>query len=182
MTTSMIQKWTFDGYIRWLRGIKAHYRMRRDWICDAFEDNFHLEIDTNNSNSSVLEVFDGLGRGVTCYDKSSGEKPIPLVSFIPPTAGMFIWLAIHVDRHPDYYSLEKRGEDATAFLMDKLWRELADHLVLFAPGFAFDAHGPHAIGGKGTGYFRLAYSVITYDQTREAIGTFSKVLNKFFRV
>lgn len=178
MTMSMINKWTFDGYIRWLRGIKAHYRMRRDWICDAFHDNFHLEFD----GSGVLEMFDGLGRGVTCYDKSRGEKPTPLVSFIPPTAGMFVWLAVHIDRHPDFAMLERKGEDATAVLMDKLWRLLADHLVLFAPGFAFDAHGAHAIGGKGTGYFRLAYSIVTYEQTRSAIETFAKVLNRFYRI
>lgn len=54
--------------------------------------------------------------------------------------------------------------------------------MLFAPGFAFDAHGEHAIGGKGTGYFRVAYSITTYEQNRHAVETFSKVLNKFFRV
>lgn len=149
MTTSLINKWTFDGYIRWLRGIKAHYRMRRDWICDAFEDNFHLEFESNtnglSTNPAVLEVFEGLGRGVTCYAKPAegsaqakwdekrglASRGPPLVSFIPPTAGMFIWLAVHMDRHPDYQALLHKGEDATAYLMDKLWRELADNMVSF---------------------------------------------------
>jgi aromatic amino acid aminotransferase I len=54
--------------------------------------------------------------------------------------------------------------------------------VLFAPGWAFDAHGPHAIGGKGTGYFRLSYSIMTYEETRKAIGTFADVLTKFYRL
>lgn len=57
-----------------------------------------------------------------------------------------------------------------------------DGQVLFAPGWAFDAHGEHAIGGNGVGYFRLAYSTTTYEQTREAITTFSKVLTRFFKV
>jgi aromatic amino acid aminotransferase I len=59
---------------------------------------------------------------------------------------------------------------------------VTDWQVLFAPGWAFDAHGEHAIGGDGVGYFRLAYSTTTYEQTREAITTFSKVLTKFMKV
>lgn len=148
MTTAMLNKYTFDGYIRWLRGIKALYRMRRNWLCDTFEDEFHLEFEENTNgvitNQNVREVFKGLGRGVTCY-----AKPVPgsaarrwdekrgidslrgpaLVSFIPPTAGMFVWLAIHVDQHPDYRALQSKGEDATRVLMEKLWHELADNMV-----------------------------------------------------
>jgi aromatic amino acid aminotransferase I len=54
--------------------------------------------------------------------------------------------------------------------------------VLFAPGFGFDAKGPHAIGGEGMGYFRLSFSIATYEQTRTAIETFAKVLYKFYRI
>lgn len=142
----MLNKYTFDGYIRWLRGIKALYKMRRNWLCDTFEDVFHIEFEENTngvvSNQYVREVFEGLGRGVTCYAKpTAGVKKWDekrglenahgpaLVSFIPPTAGMFVWLAIHVDQHPDYRQLQAKGEDATRVLMEKLWHELADNLV-----------------------------------------------------
>jgi aromatic amino acid aminotransferase I len=136
MTTAMLNKYTFEGYIRWLRGIKALYKMRRNWLCDTFEDLFHIEFEDNSngviSNQYVREVFEGMGRGVTCYAKPTArvkkwdEKR---VSFIPPTAGMFVWLAIHVDQHPDYNQLQSKGEDATRVLMEKLWHELADNLV-----------------------------------------------------
>jgi aromatic amino acid aminotransferase I len=95
---------------------------------------------------------------------------------------MFIFLAVHIGQHPDYKTLLNDGQDANKILMDKLWLLLAENLVLFAPGWGFDAHGEHAIGGPGVGYFRLSYSIATYDQTREAIEKFSKVLTKFFRV
>jgi len=120
--------------------------MRRNWLCDTFEDVFHIEFEENTngvvSNQYVREVFEGLGRGVTCYAKpTAGVKKWDekrglenahgpaLVSFIPPTAGMFVWLAIHVDQHPDYRQLQAKGEDATRVLMEKLWHELADNLV-----------------------------------------------------
>jgi len=152
----MLNKYTFDGYIRWLRGIKALYKMRRNWLCDAFEDQFHLEFEENAngviSNQLVREVFKGLGRGVTCYAKPTAGSALQrwdekkgvqsalgpaLVSFIPPTAGMFVWLAIHIDQHPDYRQLEAKGEDATRVLMEKLWHELADNLVCPLPLFYY---------------------------------------------
>lgn len=197
MTAMLLQKWGFDGYIRWLRGIKATYRTRKTWMCDTFDDFFHLEFDGAPNgvatNAAVRDVLD-FGRGVTCYAKNvrpsawdekrglAGRHGPPLISFIPPTAGMFIFLAVHIDQHPDYHSLEAKGEDATRKLLDKLWQLLADNLVLFAPGWAFDANGPHAIGGKGTGYFRLSYSIATYEETRKAIGTFADVLTQFYRL
>ena len=32
MITKLMLEWGYDGYIRWLRGIKATYAMRRDWM------------------------------------------------------------------------------------------------------------------------------------------------------
>ena len=90
---------------------------------------------------------------------------------------MFIFLAVHLDSHPSYASL---GGDAEAdrILMDKIWHELADNKVLFAPGWGFDARGEHNIGGPGVGYFRLSYSVATYEQVRKAVGVLREVLVK----
>lgn len=54
--------------------------------------------------------------------------------------------------------------------------------MLFAPGWAFDAHGEHHIGGQGVGYFRLSFSTATYDELREGIEKFAKILHKFYRL
>lgn len=103
LTTTLLQTWGFDGYVRWLRGIKATYRMRKTWICDTFEDVFHLEFEEAGSlvsNPSVLDVGMNLGKGVTCYAKPktgtveakwdekrglTSKRGPALVSFIPPT-------------------------------------------------------------------------------------------------
>ena len=95
---------------------------------------------------------------------------------------MFIFLAVHLDEHPDFAALTQRGEDATRVLSEKLWKELAENLVLFAPGWGFDAHGAHAIGGPGIGYFRLSFSIATYEQTRTAVEKFQQVLLKFYKL
>lgn len=95
------------------------------------------------------------------------------------SAGMFVFLAVHLSSHPDYAALKAKGEPATDLLIDKLWRTLAEDLVLFAPATSFDANGVHNIGGEGVGYFRLSYSVVTYEETQKAIETFEKILRKF---
>jgi aromatic amino acid aminotransferase I len=186
LTLTMLHHWGWDGYVRWLRGIKANYRMKRDWMLDALADAFHLEADGDGLNPLVCAL--PLGRGYTGYARGSAESAEarwdekrgvqsahgkPLVSFIPPSAGMFIFLGVHLSSHRDY------GRLGTRELMDKLWRKLAEHHVLFAPGWAFDANGPHNIGGEGVGYFRLSFSIVTYEQTRDAMDEFAKVLKKF---
>ena len=149
MTAKLLQQWGFEGYVRWLRGIKSTYRMRKTWMCDTFDDFFHLEFDENTngvSTNSLVQPVLGVGRGVTCYAKPiegsveakwdekrgmTSKRGPPLVSFIPPTAGMFVFLAVHIDQHPDWDALERKGEDATKVLMMKLWQTLADDLVSF---------------------------------------------------
>lgn len=37
MITKLMLEWGYDGYIRWLRGIKATYAMRRDWMVRLLE-------------------------------------------------------------------------------------------------------------------------------------------------
>jgi aromatic amino acid aminotransferase I len=90
---------------------------------------------------------------------------------------MFIFLAVHLSSHPSYPA---DNEDADRLMMDKIWRELADNKVLFAPGWGFDARGEHNIGGAGSGvgYFRLSYSVATYEQVRRAVQVLKEVLVK----
>lgn len=189
LTLKMLNHWGWEGYVRWLRGIKANYRMRRDWMLDALTDAFHLESETNGANPLVLATpfgrcFTGYARPTANsaegqWDEKRGMQGAygkPLVSFIPPSAGMFVFLGVHLSSHPEYVAL---GGDATRILADRLWRLLAKHNVLFAPGWAFDPEGPHNIGGEGMGYYRLSFSIVTYEQTREAMDSFAKLLHKF---
>ncbi|WRT67167.1 uncharacterized protein IL334_004133 [Kwoniella shivajii] len=153
LTTTMLEKWGFEGYIRWLRGIKATYNMRKTWICDAFEDTFHLEFDQSKG------LFPSGSKTITCYskqpqsawDEKKGLHGPGLVTFVPPTVSTCCY-------------------------------NRADVQVLFAPGWYFDGGGEHAIGGPGYGYFRLSFSIATYEETYKAVQTFSQVLDKFFQL
>ncbi|TXT06078.1 hypothetical protein VHUM_03551 [Vanrija humicola] len=190
LTITLLNTWGLDGYIRWLRGLKGAYTVRRDWLIDSLADVFHLEFEQENDHNPNVLTVAGIGRGATAYarqpagssqalwdEKRGTSSPYgkPLVSFVPPTAGMFVWLAVHLDQHPEYHSL---GSDATNELLRRLWLQLADHLVLFAPGFVF-APDQAPEDNTGVGYFRLSYSIITYEESRTAIKTFEEILVKF---
>jgi hypothetical protein len=53
-----------------------------------------------------------------------------LISFVPPSAGMFVWLQVHIGNHPDIAEMRARGEEnPEQKLMEKLWKELAENKV-----------------------------------------------------
>ena len=86
----MLREWTQDGFVRWLRGIRGLYTVRRDLFVDALYNTFDVE-------RSVVAEKNG-GRDVcVAYAKESGmrEKGVrrPLFEFIPPTSGLFIWVS-----------------------------------------------------------------------------------------
>lgn len=194
LITKMLTTWGFDGYVRWLRGIGATYRMRRDWMCDLFAQEFDLQDDPSN----VVAILDGRIKGVTGYAKSQSTKwdekkaqlgvvghgKTPLISFVPPTAGMFVFLGIHIGHHPDFNVLRAQGHvEPARELMERLWRQLAEELVLLAPGYFFDAQPgtPHD-GAEEIGFFRLSYSIATHEEMTRAIKTIHRVLVRFFRI
>ena len=84
----MANQWRLDGFSRWLQGLRAQYRARRDAMCDCFADEFDLRRE------------DGVGlacrsAGYVGYPKrrhgkgEKGRSDIALCSFVPPTSGMF---------------------------------------------------------------------------------------------
>lgn len=192
MITKLLTTWKYEGYIRWLRGIKATYAMRRDWMCDLFETVFHLEFD-----NALGAPFDDSIRWATAYpralpgtagnslidEKSGFKSKKALLSFVPPTAGMFVWLAVHLESHPEFVQMKRQGvEDPSRLLMERLWKELAENNVLVSPGYFFDGNGGHPhVGAENIGFFRLSFSIASHDQMEKAVKTMYKVFVKFFQ-
>ncbi|KAG1754010.1 uncharacterized protein EDB91DRAFT_1077662 [Suillus paluster] len=64
-----------------------------------------------------------------------------MFSFVPPVAGMFVWMKLHLDQYPSFAP----GDEDT--LETKSWAKLAENGVLFGPGWITDA-----------GHFRVSFS------------------------
>ena len=108
--------------------------------CDLLESTFHLEFDQSLAVSQHIKWITAYektapGMGGTVMDEKRGYKAQkPLVSFVPPSAGMFVWLAVHLDSHKDFNKLRSQGEDPTRVLLEKLFIELAENKVGLASG------------------------------------------------
>ncbi|KAJ9112336.1 hypothetical protein QFC19_000756 [Naganishia cerealis] len=201
VTKLLAETWKYDGYIRWLRGIKATYAMRRDWMqelimsiipsskCDLFESVFHLEFDQTLALSPYIKWVTAFERtvpgmnGAIMDEKRGFKSKKPVVSFVPPTAGMFVWLAVHLESHPQFAQVKQDdGKEGVNKMLYELWTELAENNVLVSPGYFFDAQPgvPHE-GTENFGFFRLSFSMASHEQMESAIKTIYKVFVKFFQ-
>jgi len=118
---TLLNKWGIDGYVQWLSTLKTQYQARRNWICDAFTENF----DVQPADSSKLPGSEGL----VAY--SRGVKSIPLFSFVPPTGGMFIWARFYFSECPRFIELQNQAgiEDPEQTFADEIWAKMAQSLV-----------------------------------------------------
>lgn len=162
----ILENWGMDGWIRWLRGLRAEYRERRDVTVDAFHDNFKIEAVRSNDRHAALTTGQVSKSRVTFigYEKYSSAKrtPLrtvdldekfanfglsegrkPLISFSPPEGGMFVWVNVHISNHPDFpsHGSDEEKSKATKDLLNDLWIKLANNHVLVAPGWFFAGDG-----------------------------------------
>ena len=167
------QEWGLDGYFRWLQGLRFQYKARRDLILDLLTTHFKVK-------KQVLEIMPGIWQlGYKGYNHPSTVKGFfsseekvsgnHLVSFVPPTAGMFIWIRVHFEHHPSYAKrlyqfqsgLTKSSPEHE--MTDELFIKLAKKLVLVVPGTFFSTNGssPGSTPSKHVGYYRISFSTAT---------------------
>jgi aromatic amino acid aminotransferase I len=177
--TKILTHWTYDGYIRWLRGLRTEYQQRRDFFIDCLAEEFHLH---------VVPAAAGVWEGCIVYQASSKVKKSTrmtekysarnrtMFSFVPPVAGMFVWMRLHLDQHPSFAP----GDEDT--LETKLWTKLAENGVLFGPGWVFAANamaeGSH---NNDSGHFRISFSNAEFADLKKAVTIFGRVIREFFQ-
>ena len=158
LVMALLTQWTLDGYFRWLRGLRTQYKHRRDFFVDCLAQEFEL-----------LPAPGGDPLLLCAYPRGSGDLPIeqprsmrPLLSFVPPSSGMFVWVTLYFGDVPN-----KRDKSDGSVLTPEhqFWQRLADADVLVAPGWIF-APETHAVSGgappseadRQIGHVRLSYT------------------------
>lgn len=171
LITSLLLDWKYDGYTRWLQGLASQYKSKRDFFLDCFLD----EYDVRHATSSLA-----LWKGWTVYEaysKPSGgfmsEKKarVKVLSFVPPTSGMFLWLKVHFENHPAF---KEEGEET---LEIKLWTKLAEAGLVISPGTFFAASEAQLT--PASGHFRLSFSNADADTVKKAVKIFKETTQKF---
>jgi DNA-binding transcriptional MocR family regulator len=148
---ALISQWTFDGYVRWLRGLRTQYRQRRDFFIDCLADEFDLlptpasAVSPRWASATVVSdhtftVLSAYARGGTVHEKTTRR---PLLSFMPPSSGMFVWLELYFGD-----VLDVTDEDGSVKTPEyQFWERLADAGVLAVPGWYFLPER-YAVGGS----------------------------------
>ncbi|GAA6038133.1 hypothetical protein JCM8097_007563 [Rhodosporidiobolus ruineniae] len=189
----LAEEWGLEGYLRWLKGIRSEYRLRRDALVNALIHTADAGLETrprfslSSSSAPQFELWttdarerDEKGFLVPAAEgkKGEGEK---VLSFVAPDGGMFVWLRVHLSAHPRYHSTPARE------LLQTLWESLAQSNLLVAPGTMFDAAAFGApseeaiVTQEGDGFFRLSFSSAPEAHMKEAAGILKKVVAEFFR-
>jgi len=154
----LVDEWKMKGWIEWLRGLGFEYTKRRDYMVKAFHKEFGVD--------EADEVEEG-GYVVVSQRKA-------LISFVPPMAGMFLWIRIWVELHPRY-----DGNNSIE-LMEELWKRIAvSEDLLIAPGRLFAASDEQR--DEAAKYFRVAFSVGENDQVDEMVKRFRRAIGWFFQ-
>lgn len=112
LVTKLLLIWKYDGYVRWLRGLRIQYGLRRDLFIDILNEEFDL-------SASVGSASVGAWSGQTVYTAYAKPKPTSLfgsamgmmsekrallesrsrsqskrlLSFVAPSSGMFVWVS-----------------------------------------------------------------------------------------
>ncbi|KAG1874474.1 pyridoxal phosphate-dependent transferase [Suillus subalutaceus] len=179
VVTKILMHWTYDGYIRWLRGLRTEYQQRRDFFIDCLAEEFHLH---------AVPAVAGVWEGCTVYQASSKVKKSTsmtekysardrtMFSFVPPVAGMFVWMKLHLDQHPSFAP----GDEDT--LETKLWTKLAENGVLFGPGWIFAANAiAEDSHNNDSGHFRVSFSNAEFADLKKAVTIFGQIIREFFQ-
>ncbi|ELU45810.1 peptidyl-prolyl cis-trans isomerase-like 4 [Rhizoctonia solani AG-1 IA] len=186
MVMQLVSKqWGHDGYIRWLRGIGAQYTERRNLMLDSlFESSSSsgLELVQNHGVSQeTAAVYDAYAKPNGVLYDSLDEKFPPkgktLFSFSLPNAGMFLWIKFHIKNHRDWVPHPTSGSK----LEVKLWTDLAEAGVMFAPGYMFSTDEDDSPSHEGFvesdlqpeyAHMRVSFSSSTKEEIAKAMKTF----------
>lgn len=153
ITLELLRTWTKEGYLTWLRNLKESYTTRRNWMCDAIAEHFELR--------PAVPPEDGLTAYIT---RPSDGARIPVFSFVPPVAGMFVWQKYHLAENEVYLAKKRAGteeREAIAEWSVEFWQKLIENKVLLTPGSYYEpwqGKGMHRKGEPDSTYMRLAFS------------------------
>lgn len=175
ITGELLHKWGVDGFVQWTANLCEQYRVRRDWMLNALAEHFDLL----PAEEACIEGAIGL----VAFPKGVGKAGPPILSFVPPIGGMFVWCKAHYTSHPAWASFqpEKSDQQRVRNFEEAFWRRLVDALVLVTPGWYFtpwEGEGVHSVHEEGSGHFRLAYSYEPKSNVDEGIRRLATVMTK----
>ncbi|KKY15899.1 putative aromatic amino acid aminotransferase [Phaeomoniella chlamydospora] len=167
--------WRAAGWVRWLEGLRGNYERRMNTMATILEEGkFYVETADSNKRISLRKSKTGISSSSgSLSDISDSEDTFSLVTktemytFLPPSAGMFLWLHVNIFSHPLSKTISPQR------LVFALWVLLTQppYLLLITPGSSFSPT-PAIAEEKGYRYFRFCFAAIDEDKLAEKTKAF----------
>ncbi|KAI0416838.1 pyridoxal phosphate-dependent transferase [Xylaria grammica] len=162
--------WKTEGWVRWLEGLRGEYERRMNTMCSLLEEHAYQ-----------------LKQSTPVRDADSDWGVITktqLYEFKWPRGGMFLWVKIHLEKHPLFGAVTSQGNvingpALSTALMFFLTHK--PHLVLASPGTMFSTT-PQIAAREGWSYFRLCFAAETDEMNTACSTRFGQGVQKFFRI
>uniref|UniRef100_A0A8H7TR96 Aminotransferase class I/classII large domain-containing protein n=1 Tax=Bionectria ochroleuca TaxID=29856 RepID=A0A8H7TR96_BIOOC len=126
---------------------------------------------SNQVTNGFSQIIDYTLRRNVLLDVLDNHLPKDLISWIPPSGGMFVWLKLDHSRHPDF---PKRSLEE---IEQEIFEEAVNQGVLFARGSWFRAEPDIPVENI---FFRLSFSTATKEQLTKAVQRLSAAIHKSF--
>lgn len=174
VTELLVNTWGIPGYIRWLQGLRAQYTARRDTFVDAITEEFNWSVSEGKGEYEGANVYHG-------SLKEHGPNGRALISFVPPTSGMFCWIRVHFSGLPPPVTIPG-SEEGTGTHEGQFWARIMEEGLLILPGWMFRGESERpAVDPNAIGHYRVSYSDGTGHDMQKACKLLSKALASYFR-
>ncbi|KAL1743962.1 pyridoxal phosphate-dependent transferase [Schizophyllum fasciatum] len=169
IVTELLSTWGDDGYLTWVKHLRDTYVAKRNWMCGFLDKYF--DVDWSSPSAHGFPVY---------LKQASKHNQGPVIfRFVPPRAGMFVWLTIplapnaHYQRIVESSKAEGSTQSPEAKWMVEVWEKLAEARVLLVPGTYYTpwqgAEKAKESDTPGLAFFRLSFSLMKKDDMDEAI-------------
>ncbi|KAB5595415.1 Peptidyl-prolyl cis-trans isomerase-like 4 [Ceratobasidium theobromae] len=191
MVIQLVSKhWGYEGYVRWLRGIGVQYTEQRNFLVDCVFETSSLGLRLVQGDVLLqggVPIYEAYTKVTSSLCHNYNEKPSshdkPLFTFTIPTSGMFLWVDIYLKHHRDWIPHPAPGSP----LEVKLWNELVDGGVLFAPGYIFSTDEGSVPGQSSSEagprseytHMRICFSNATKGDMKEGMNSVLKHIVSF---
>lgn len=127
ITQLLTKEWGLGAYTRWLRGVRTQYTIRRNALVDAFLEQFDVSTAPGTGIRGGAMVYECRLKQ-TGWRSSYKEKIRTVMSFVPASSGMFIWIKVHFDGLP----APKDGPNGEAMNHEvNFWEALAESSAFY---------------------------------------------------
>ncbi|KAH8646738.1 pyridoxal phosphate-dependent transferase, partial [Xylariales sp. PMI_506] len=182
----VIREWGgAPGFTRWIAGLRAHYKTRRDAFCEILAEGRDLAAANTGEGAATSPGQDS--KAVASKRKrhpahettqqqngSPKKRKTRMYDFVVPAGGMYVWVDFDLKSHPLAHPPHSLSEKDINL---RLWNYLlTEHKIIAIPGYVFGATSKV----KSADHFmRLTFAATLPDELRVAARLFSQGVKEF---